>query len=149
MSAAPRRVADLAGEEAIYLLEGVRLGRLVFTRRGGVTVRPGSHALQYGRLVVRAPLPVDVVEDGAELTYHVEQVDLGRGTGWAVTVQGPVELLTDAHEAAHFRRILLGWAHGPHDMLLRIHPQTVGGHRFHAPEDGPGADGRSGRPGGR
>lgn len=52
------------------------------------------------------------------------------GTGWLVTVAGPVEVITDPDEAAHHRRTLSGWAHGPHDTLLRLLPRTVTGFRL-------------------
>jgi hypothetical protein len=28
------------------------------------------------------------------------------------------------------RRTLPGWTHGPHDTLVRIHPQAIHGYRF-------------------
>lgn len=52
------------------------------------------------------------------------------GIGWTVTVTGPAEVVTDPDEAGHYRRALHGWAHGPHDALVRIRPQTVTGFRL-------------------
>jgi hypothetical protein len=39
-------------------------------------------------------------------------------------------VITDPDEAAHYRRTLSGWMHGPHDTLLRLHPATVSGFRL-------------------
>ncbi|MGW7210613.1 pyridoxamine 5'-phosphate oxidase family protein, partial [Streptomyces sp. NPDC054837] len=41
-----------------------------------------------------------------------------------------VDLITDPVEAAHYRRTLAGWSHGPHDTLLRLHPKTMSGFRL-------------------
>ncbi|MFK0110228.1 hypothetical protein [Streptomyces sp. NPDC091217] len=40
-----------------------------------------------------------------------------------------VEVINDPDEAAHCHRTLVGWTHGPHDTLLRLHPKTVAGFR--------------------
>jgi hypothetical protein len=39
-------------------------------------------------------------------------------------------VITDPDEAAHYLRTLSGWAHGPHDTLIRIRPQSVQGYRL-------------------
>ncbi|MFF5919967.1 pyridoxamine 5'-phosphate oxidase family protein [Streptomyces flavochromogenes] len=125
-----RRMADVTGTEALWLLEGAAQGRLVYLRREQPVVRPALHVLEYGRLIVRAPVQADVVSDRDMLTYQADEIRLPAGSGWSVTVSGPAELVDNPVEAAHYRRTLPGWAYGPHDTLLRITPQTVGGHRL-------------------
>lgn len=125
--ATPRRV-EVSGPEALWLLEGSVLGRLAYTQRGMIAVRPARHLWEFGRLVVRTPAPAAVVPPAT--TYHVDEVRAATGTGWTVTAAGPTEVITDLDEAAHYRRTLTGWAHGPHDTLLRIHPKTVAGYRL-------------------
>ncbi|MFE0633306.1 pyridoxamine 5'-phosphate oxidase family protein [Streptomyces sp. NPDC058864] len=141
------RMANLTGAEALWLLQGAGSGRLVHVLRGAVLVRPAVHVLGYGTLVVRAPVPLTAVTQGGDVTYHCDRFHHASGTGWSVTVTGPAQDLADAHEAAHYRRTLTGWVHGPHDTLLRIHPLTVQGHRLGGPAgtgtrtadgDGPG-----------
>ncbi|MFI2300275.1 pyridoxamine 5'-phosphate oxidase family protein [Actinacidiphila glaucinigra] len=124
------RMTDLTGAEALWLLEGARSGRLVYVPRGTVLVRPAVHVLEYGALVVRAPVPLSAVTQGGDVTYHCERFHRTSGTGWSVTATGPAQELADAHETAHYRRTLTGWVHGPHDTLLRIHPLTIQGHRL-------------------
>ncbi len=63
-------------------------------------------------------------------TYHVDELRTATGTGWTVTVAGPVDVITDPDEAAHYQRSLAGWTHGPHDTLLRLHPKSVTGFRL-------------------
>lgn len=130
MSAVVRRMTEVPGEEALWLLAGVPGGRVVVVRRGQAVVRPGAHVLEYGRLVVRAPVALAVVAAAGRAAYHVDHVDSPTRSGWSVTVDGPVEVVGDPHEAAHYRRTLLGWAHGPHDAVLRINPEAVQGFRL-------------------
>ncbi|MBK3566714.1 pyridoxamine 5'-phosphate oxidase family protein [Streptomyces sp. MBT62] len=130
MSTAPAslRMVEVSGTEALWLLEGSELGRLVYTRRDLTVIRPGHHAWEYGRLVVRAPVPAAAVP--FDVTYHVDEILAATGTGWSVTVAAAVDVITDPDEAAHYRRTLNGWMHGPHDTLLRLHPRTVTGFRL-------------------
>ncbi|WP_371666158.1 MULTISPECIES: hypothetical protein [unclassified Streptomyces] len=44
------------------------------------------------------------------------------------------EAVTGTDEAAHYRRTVPGWTHGPHDTLVRIRPQAVNGFRLLSPE---------------
>ncbi|MGW4518122.1 pyridoxamine 5'-phosphate oxidase family protein [Streptomyces sp. NPDC004393] len=127
-SPASLRMVEVSGAEALWLLEGSTVGRLVYPQRELTFVRPGRHTWEYGRLVVRTPAPATAVPLMA--TYHVDEVRAATGTGWSVTVAGPVDVITDLDEAAHYQRTLAGWAHGPHDTLLRLNPKTVSGFRL-------------------
>ncbi|QCX73891.1 Pyridoxamine 5'-phosphate oxidase [Streptomyces sp. YIM 121038] len=127
---APRRLVRVSGAEALYLLEGSRTGRLVHVRNDTPVLRPAAHVLEYGRLVVRAPVPRTALPAGATVTYHVDEIRTAIGTGWSVSASGPVAFVSDPDEVAHYRRTLPGWTHGPHDTLLRLDPQTVSGFRL-------------------
>jgi len=127
-SPVPLRMAEISGPEALWLLEGSSLGRLVYTQRELTVVRPARHVWEYGRLVVRTPVQAEAVPGTA--SYHVDEIRVASGTGWTVTVSGPAEVISDPDEAAHHRRTLSGWSHGPHDTLLRLHPKTVTGFRL-------------------
>ncbi|MEV8546578.1 pyridoxamine 5'-phosphate oxidase family protein [Streptomyces sp. NPDC051572] len=133
------RMIEVSGTEALWLLEGSALGRLVYPQRDLTVVRPGRHTWEYGRVVVRTPAPAAAIP--VDATYHVDEVREATGTGWSVTVAGPVDVITDPDEAAlphslegmggaPIRRTLSGWTHGPHDNLLRLHPTTVSGFRL-------------------
>ncbi|MER5204727.1 pyridoxamine 5'-phosphate oxidase family protein [Streptomyces sp. NPDC002825] len=125
-----RRMAEVSGAEALWLLEGASHGRLVHMQRDQALVRPAVHVLEYGRLIVRTPVQAEVVGGRRVLTYQADEIRLPAGTGWSVTVSGPAEPVDDPVEAAHYLRTLPGWAYGPHDTLLRITPQTVTGYRL-------------------
>ncbi|CCK25795.1 hypothetical protein BN159_1416 [Streptomyces davaonensis JCM 4913] len=122
------RMVEVSGAEALWLLEGSSLGRLVYAQRELTVVRPGRHVWEYGRLVVRTPVPAPAVP--ATATYQVDEIRAVAGTGWTVTVSGPAEVITNPDEAAHYLRTLSGWTHGPHDTLMRLHPKTVSGFRL-------------------
>ncbi|MET9882121.1 pyridoxamine 5'-phosphate oxidase family protein [Streptomyces sp. NPDC006430] len=129
---------EVSGTEALWLLEGSSQGRLVYLQREQAVVRPASHVMEYGRLVVRAPVQASAVPRRAQLTYHADEIGKPTGTGWTVTVYGPADVIADPDEAAHYRRTLPGWTHGPHDTLLRLHPQSVSGFRLARPVAGAG-----------
>jgi hypothetical protein len=119
---------EVPGAEALWLLEGSRQGRVVYLARTTPVLRPAVHILEFGRLIMRTPVPAAAVT--RTLTYHVDGADAHPGTGWMVTATGPAETINDPHEAAHYRRTLTGWHYGPHDTLLRIRPQTITGFRL-------------------
>ncbi|MFC5219982.1 pyridoxamine 5'-phosphate oxidase family protein [Streptomyces coerulescens] len=121
-------MAEVSGAEALWLLEGSSLGRLAYPQRGQIVVRPARHVWEYGRLIVRVPVQAAVVPEA--VTYQVDDIRVVAGTGWTVTLSGPAEVIGDPDEAAHYRRTLSGWTHGPHDTVLRLHPKTVSGFRL-------------------
>ena len=102
----------------------------MYTQRDLPVIRPGRHTWEYGRPVVRTPAPAVAVPGAG--TYDVDEPRAPTGTGWTVPVPVavPVDVITDPDEAADHHRTLAGWAHGPHDTLLRLHPKTVAGFRL-------------------
>ncbi len=83
--AATLRMAEPSGTEALRLLEGSSLGRLVNIQRDLTVLRPARHVWAHGRLVVRTPAPAPAVP--ATATSHVDGTRAAPGTGWA---HGPV-----------------------------------------------------------
>ncbi|WP_330328364.1 pyridoxamine 5'-phosphate oxidase family protein [Streptomyces sp. NBC_00536] len=127
---ADRHLIEVSGTEALWLLEGSSQGRLVYVQREIAMVRPATHVMEFGRLIVRVPVQSTAVLGRSPLTYQVDEINSPAGTGWTVTVHGPADVIGDPTEAAHHRRTLAGWTHGPHDTLLRLHPQQVSGFRL-------------------
>ncbi|MFJ7591307.1 pyridoxamine 5'-phosphate oxidase family protein [Streptomyces sp. NPDC097617] len=128
-----RMMLEVSGTEALWLLEGAGHGRLVYVQRNQAMLRPASHVLEHGQLIVRAPVQVLVVLSRTVLTYHCEDIQHPAGIGWTATAHGPADPITHPDEAAHYRRTLPGWAHGPHDTLLRLTPHSVTGFRLARP----------------
>lgn len=129
-------LVETSGPEALWLLQGSSLGRLAYVERELVVVRPARHVREYGRPAVRTPAAAAAVTVAVPVaaTYHAEEPRAVPGTGWTVTVSGPAEVITDLDGAAHHRRTVAGWTHGPHDTphdtLLRLQPQSVAGFRL-------------------
>ncbi|WP_405877146.1 pyridoxamine 5'-phosphate oxidase family protein [Streptomyces sp. NBC_01136] len=123
-------MTEVSGTEALWLLEGTTCGRVAYLQREAPVIRPAVHVLQYGRLVVRTPVQAAALNGRGLLTYHADEIRMPSGNGWSVSATGPAEMITDPDEAAHYRRTLPGWAHGPHDTLLRVNPRTVAGFRL-------------------
>jgi hypothetical protein len=98
---APRRLVEVSGAEAFYLLEGSRTGRLVHIHRDAPLVRPATHVLEYGRLIVRTPVPEAMLGPGTTVTYDMDEIRTVIGTGWSVTATGPGEPITDLDEPSH------------------------------------------------
>ncbi|MFF2374840.1 pyridoxamine 5'-phosphate oxidase family protein [Streptomyces xiamenensis] len=124
------RMAEISSDEALWLLQGTTWGRLIYTKRGTTVVRPARHTWEYGRLIIRTPVPISAIPVTA--AYHAD--DLHTAPGWQVTVTGPAEVIEDPDEAAHYRRTLTAPTHGPHDTVLRLHPSTITGYRLHQPK---------------
>lgn len=125
-----RRMIEVSGAEALWLLEGATGGRLVYVQRDQAVVRPAEHVVEYGRLVVRVPAPAATLAGAVTVTYQADEIHRGTKRGWSVSAAGPADVITDPDEAAHYLRTLSGWAHGPHDTLIRIRPQSVQGYRL-------------------
>jgi len=121
-------MVEVSGAEALRLVEGSSLGRLMYGQRGLTVVRPTRQVWEFGSLVVRAPAQVSAVSEA--VTYQVDEIRVVAGTGGTVTLSGLAEVITDPNEAAHYGRTLADRSHGPHDTVLRIRPKIVTGFRL-------------------
>ncbi|MFC8348497.1 pyridoxamine 5'-phosphate oxidase family protein [Streptomyces sp. NPDC057280] len=125
---------ELDSSEALRLLAGVPLGRVVFTRHALPQIRPVNHVVDGGDIVIRT-------HEGAALTSHTGQAD-GQGVvvayeadlidpdthlGWSVVVTGYAHLVTDPRELARYRAMLRPWVEQTMDYAVRIHPDLVTG----------------------
>ncbi|MBE8471900.1 pyridoxamine 5'-phosphate oxidase-like protein [Streptomyces sp. TLI_55] len=125
---------ELDSSEALRLLGGVSLGRVVFTRHALPQIRPVNHVVDGGDIVIRT-------HEGAALTSHTGQAD-GPGVvvayeadlidpdthlGWSVVVTGYAHLVTDPRELARYRAMLRPWVEQTMDYAVRIRPDLVTG----------------------
>ncbi|MFE3204830.1 pyridoxamine 5'-phosphate oxidase family protein [Embleya sp. NPDC059237] len=137
MTAAQPRLIEISGAEALWLLEGATTGRLLYGFAGITAIRPARHILEHGSLVVRAPVPLDVLVPPDEtvpmVTYHADEIDPATARGWSVAATGPARPLPPGPERDHYRRVLPGWVHGPHDAIVRIRPHVTTAHRLGRP----------------
>ncbi|MFF3916775.1 pyridoxamine 5'-phosphate oxidase family protein [Streptomyces sp. NPDC001852] len=129
-----RRV-DLDRVEALRLLDSVSLGRIVFTRQALPAVRPVSHVLDGGDIVIRthegAALtahPQQAGDEGVVVAYEADAIDPDTHLGWSVVVTGCARLVTDPADLARVRALLAPWApQEGGDHAVRIRPWLVTG----------------------
>ncbi|OIK03688.1 pyridoxamine 5'-phosphate oxidase family protein [Streptomyces monashensis] len=130
-----RRRIDLDRVEALRLLGSVPLGRIVFTRQALPTVRPVSHVLDDGDIVIRthegAALTAHARHDegqGVVVAYEADAIDPVTRLGWSVVVTGYARLVTAPGELARIRALLEPLApHPGRDDAVRIRPELVTG----------------------
>jgi pyridoxamine 5'-phosphate oxidase-like protein len=130
-----RRLEVLSPEESMRLLDSVQLGRIVFTARALPAVRPVSHLVLEGRVIVRADSGVAITsalraEPGTVVAYEADAIDPVDHLGWSVTVVGVAHRVTDPVTADAFRRALPHWADGANDQVISISPGMVTGFRL-------------------
>ncbi|MFD8637461.1 MULTISPECIES: pyridoxamine 5'-phosphate oxidase family protein [unclassified Streptomyces] len=137
-----RQIEELSSDEALRLLGTAELGRIVFTRHALPAVRPVSHVLDAGDVIIR-------VQDGSTLTallaaqqdsgvvvaYEADDIDPGEHLGWSVVATGYAAPVTDPDEIERYGRLLEPWAAGSASKAIRIRPDLVTGFRLR--EGGP------------
>ncbi|MFD5573861.1 pyridoxamine 5'-phosphate oxidase family protein [Streptomyces cadmiisoli] len=137
----PRQSVALGSAEALRLLAGVSVGRIVFTRRALPTVRPVNHVMDGGAIVIRthegAALTLHARDAGATgvvVAYEADSIDPDTHLGWSVVVTGYASLVTDAEELARYRSMLHPWVQQTMDYAVRIRPGLVTGIRLTVPD---------------
>jgi hypothetical protein len=130
-----RRLEELNPRESMRLLGSVALGRIVFTARALPAVRPASHVVDDGHVIVRADSGVAITsplraEAGTVVAYQADEIDPADHLGWSVTVVGLAHQVTDPGAADAVRRALRHWAADANDQVILITPGMVTGFRL-------------------
>ncbi|HEU5475490.1 MAG TPA: pyridoxamine 5'-phosphate oxidase family protein [Actinophytocola sp.] len=127
----PRRMVELSRWESLRLLGSVSFGRIVFTRQALPAVRPISHIVEDGTVVVRAHLGAEVLADiGVVVAFEADEIDPAEHLGWSVIVTGLATLVCDPDEVARYERLLRPWVNGQREQVLRIQPELVTGYQL-------------------
>ena len=145
MNISPRRIGAVTRGEALSLLAGVSVGRIVFTENAMPAVRPASHLVVLDEIIARshdgsAIVPVvDSNPDGewstgsereTVIAYEADDIDINSRLGWSVVVTGPATPITDPGEIARYATVLTPWAFAGEGQLIRIHAGIVTGYRL-------------------
>lgn len=130
-----RRLEQLEPQESMSLLGSVPLGRIVFTARALPAVRPASHIVEHGYVIVRADGGVAITsalmnERGTVVAYEADAIDPVDHLGWSVTLVGAAHQVSDPVAAEAFRRALRHWADSASDQVISISPGLVTGFRL-------------------
>jgi hypothetical protein len=139
MSISPRKLRAVTRGEALSLLAGTSLGRIVFTENAMPAVRPASHLMEDGVVIVRSHDGSAVVPAGAGeripgagretvVAYQADDIDIGTRLGWSVVVTGPATPILDPAEAERYGAVLAPWTRAGVGQLIRIYPGIVTGY---------------------
>jgi nitroimidazol reductase NimA-like FMN-containing flavoprotein (pyridoxamine 5'-phosphate oxidase superfamily) len=119
--------------QCLDLLQGVRVGRLVFTEDALPAVQPVNFRLWRDDVVFR-------VAGGAKLAaathnqvvaFEADELDPDLRTGWSVTVVGHAQQITDVDELVEVAGTFVQpWVDGRRDHFVRIRSEKITGRRF-------------------
>ncbi|AZP15516.1 pyridoxamine 5'-phosphate oxidase family protein [Streptomyces aquilus] len=125
---------ELDSSEALRLLGGVSLGRVVFTRHALPQIRPVNHVVDGGDIVIRTHEGAALTSHtgradgpGVVVAYEADLIDPDTHLGWSVVVTGYAHLVTDPRELARYRAMLRPWVEQTMDYAVRIRPDLVTG----------------------
>ncbi|MFF8913229.1 pyridoxamine 5'-phosphate oxidase family protein [Streptomyces sp. NPDC015032] len=135
----PRRTVELTGTQALSLLAGASLGRIVFTQRALPAVRPVNHLLDDGQIIILTHRDSDLFaqardhgERGVVVAYQADDIDPLTHLGWSVVATGYCSPVTDPDALARYQRLLRPWSDQVMDCAVRIWPHLVTGIRLAA-----------------
>jgi nitroimidazol reductase NimA-like FMN-containing flavoprotein (pyridoxamine 5'-phosphate oxidase superfamily) len=123
---------------AVALLEATEVGRLVFTVRALPEVFPVNFRVFEGSVVVRVSgaSRAGVGALDTVVAFEVDEIDAASRTGWSVTVVGHTSEILDRAERERVLALLVPWAGGVRDRLIRIPLDRVTGRRLAVAEPG-------------
>ncbi|MBN6050982.1 pyridoxamine 5'-phosphate oxidase family protein [Nonomuraea sp. RK-328] len=126
-----RDLKELSQADALRLLAGAPIGRIVFTRHALPAVRPVNHIVVDGHIVIRSNpgtvISAEIAPAGAVVAFEADELDAEERLGWSVIVTGVARLVEDPEEAASYRERLTPWVAGEMDQVIRIRPEMVTG----------------------
>lgn len=123
----------LTRRQCLDLLQGPRVGRLVFTEDAVPAVQPVNYRMWRDDVVIR-------VAGGPKLTaamhnqvvaFEVDELDADLHTGWSVTVVGHAKPITDVDELVEVAGTFVQpWVEGRREHFVRITTEKVTGRQF-------------------
>jgi hypothetical protein len=127
-----RTLAVLARDECLELLAGWRHGRLAYCYLGRPHVEVVNFLVDGGDVVIRMGVGAKsaAIGRGGFFALEVDSIDDAAGTGWDVTVSGPVAWVTEPAELDRLGRLLSCSAPGERPHIARIACAQVFGRRI-------------------
>ncbi len=134
-AATGRAIERLDEQAALELLAAAPYGRVVFVHGGEPEIRPLSHLVDAGEVIVRTRLGAALCEavrhaDGLKTTFEADAVDLERREGWSVIVSGAAAPVADPARKARYMELLRTMLASADDTVIAIRPKTVTGIRI-------------------
>jgi hypothetical protein len=126
-----RLLVEVGRDEALDLLAGVSIGRLVFTHHALPAIRPVNHLLDSGQIIIRTRLAASVTDaTGMVVAYEADDLDPIHRLGWSVVVTGTARIIDDPARIVRYTREVRPWVDLPMDVVIGIQPEIVSGYRF-------------------
>jgi Pyridoxamine 5'-phosphate oxidase len=119
--------------QCLDLLQGVRVGRLVFTEDGLPAVQPVNFRLWRNDLAIRVAggAKLAAAAHNVVVAFEADELDPDLRTGWSVTVVGHAQPITDVDELVELSGTFLQpWIDGRRDHFVRIRTEKMTGRRF-------------------
>jgi hypothetical protein len=124
----PPSMRAVSRAEALALLGGVPYGRVVFTESALPAIRPVTHVLDDGDLIIPAHSGSAVLHAaGQVVAYEADSVS-GSRLDWSVVVIGVARLDDNAAAITRRTRLPRPLVDLPMHHVLRIRPELVTGH---------------------
>ena len=122
--------------QCLDLLQGVRVGRLVFTEDALPAVQPVNFRLWRDDIVVRVAggAKLTAATENSVVAFQADELDPDLRTGWSVTVVGHASPITDIDELVEVSGTFVQpWVDGRRDHFIRIQTEKVTGRHFKEP----------------
>ncbi|WP_166905888.1 pyridoxamine 5'-phosphate oxidase family protein [Mycobacterium sp. DL440] len=126
-------VGVLTRRQCLDLLEGVRVGRLVFTEDALPAVQPVNFRVWHDDVVIRVAGGPKLIAatDHQVVAFEADELDADLRTGWSVTIVGHAEHITDVDEQVEVAGTFVQpWAEGRRDHFVRIRSEKVTGRQL-------------------
>ena len=122
--------------QCLDLLQGVRVGRLVFTEDALPAIQPVNFRMWRDDVVIRVAGGAKLAAacENSVVAFEADELDADLRSGWSVTVVGhaqPISAVDDLVEVAG--TFLRPWVKGPRDHFIRIRTEKINGRRFREP----------------
>lgn len=130
--AQPGTLEVLDRAECLALLGGARHCRVAYCLVGRPRIEVVNFIIDRGEVVIRMAVGAKsaAIGAGGSLAVEVDRLDDEAGTGWDVTVAGPVTWVSDAAEIRRLEGLLACSAAGERPHFARITPAHVFGRRI-------------------
>ena len=119
--------------QCLDLLQGVRVGRLVFTEDALPAVQPVNFRLWRNDLAIRVAggAKLAAAAHNVVVAFEADELDPDLRTGWSVTVVGQAQPITDVDELVELSGTFLQpWVDGRRDHFVRIRTEKMTGRSF-------------------
>lgn len=119
--------------QCLDLLQGVRVGRLVFTEDALPAVQPVNFRLWHDDVVIRVAggPKLAAATDNQVVAFQADELDADLRAGWSVTVVGHAEPVTNVDELLELSGTFIQpWVDGRRDHFVRIRTEKMTGRRF-------------------